>query len=265
LAGAVLRRLIERARLLEFDEIDVSTNGTLIDDDWVQCFLRHRVCVAVSLYSYRPEIHDGITRRAGSFRLTVEGIEALRKAGVEYRLSCVVMKANEEDVPGTMELFRELGIEDPHPNVLYPVGRGRCPDVVPDADLFPRRHPGHFAEGPRETQFRYRHRYNPCWGGKLCIASSGAVYPCIMGRDWPLGNVRKQRLAEILSGRPLNDLWSICKDRIEVCRDCEYRYACDDCRVLASGGVKENMWRKSYGCTYDPYTGMWAEPALKAD
>ncbi|HEV7464136.1 MAG TPA: SPASM domain-containing protein [Methyloceanibacter sp.] len=45
-----------------------------------------------------------------------------------------------------------------------------------------------------------------CWLGKLCIAPDGVVYPCVMARQWPVGNVLETSLAEIVAGRSLADM-----------------------------------------------------------
>jgi radical SAM protein with 4Fe4S-binding SPASM domain len=80
-----------------------------------------------------------------------------------------------------------------------------------------------------------------------------------MGRDWAVGDVKKQTLGEILAGKPLADLWTINMDSIEVCRDCEYRYACNDCRVTACQGDPGHLHAANPGCAYDPYTGTWRD------
>jgi hypothetical protein len=63
-------------------------------------------------------------------------------------------------------------------------------------------------------------------------------------------------LLTILSSEALADLWSLSLDRVQVCRDCEYRYVGSDCRPWAtgSGGALD---AKTPRCAYDPYTGTW--------
>ena len=41
-----------------------------------------------------------------------------------------------------------------------------------------------------------------------------------------------------------------------VCKDCEYRFACKDCRPLAKS-VDGCQNGKNPRCKYDPYTGNW--------
>ena len=57
-------------------------------------------------------------------------------------------------------------------------------------------------------------------------------------------------------------------DNVLICRDCEYRYACFDCRPLAkasAGETAEYLSAPPARCTYNPYTGQWAQGVWKLD
>jgi hypothetical protein len=42
-----------------------------------------------------------------------------------------------------------------------------------------------------------------------------------------------------------------------VCKDCEFRYICTDCRAYLEDPYNE--YSKPLKCGYDPYTGEWSE------
>ena len=71
--------------------------------------------------------------------------------------------------------------------------------------------------------------------------------------------LKDQELDEILQSPKLNETWELTKDKVLVCKDCEYRYACFDCRPLAA----DSNYGMNYSnapaprCTYNPYTGEW--------
>jgi hypothetical protein len=66
-------------------------------------------------------------------------------------------------------------------------------------------------------------------------------------------------LHSALAQRDFAALWSINKDQITVCKDCEFRYVCTDCRAyLLDAG---DLYSKPSKCTYDPYTAEWRPPA----
>ncbi|MCG2686268.1 SPASM domain-containing protein, partial [Candidatus Parcubacteria bacterium] len=97
---------------------------------------------------------------------------------------------------------------------------------------------------------------NPCWGRGLAVSFEGVALPCVFARDMPVGDLKEESLRGVLEGEVLVGLRTITKDKIEVCRDCEYRYACGDCRVLALEQTGD-LCAKTPFCSYDPYTGVW--------
>jgi MoaA/NifB/PqqE/SkfB family radical SAM enzyme len=68
--------------------------------------------------------------------------------------------------------------------------------------------------------------------------------------------------------RKLETVWRSTKDNVLVCQDCEYKYACFDCRPLSEGA---NQGRGEYlsapypRCTYNPYSGEWAKGVWRVD
>ena len=51
-----------------------------------------------------------------------------------------------------------------------------------------------------------------------------------------------------------NDIRYLTKDKVDQCKDCEYRYACPDCRPDSLG---EDKLAKPWYCLYNPYDGEW--------
>ncbi|MDD5638877.1 MAG: SPASM domain-containing protein [Candidatus Pacebacteria bacterium] len=98
------------------------------------------------------------------------------------------------------------------------------------------------------------HYGHNCFSEKICVTASGDILPCIMERNIVLGNILEKSLEEIIYSEESKELRNITKDKIEVCRDCEYRYCCFDCRIKA-----KNFYDKPSDCLYDPYTGKWAK------
>ena len=71
------------------------------------------------------------------------------------------------------------------------------------------------------------------------------------------GNIKNITLEEALSHPDFKKLWNINKDQIEVCKDCEFRYICTDCRAYLED--PENIYSKPLKCGYNPYTCEWEE------
>ncbi len=83
-----------------------------------------------------------------------------------------------------------------------------------------------------------------------------------------IGNVQDSLLQKIVAGQKLEVVWKSTKDNVLVCRDCEYRYVCFDCRPMSEGvnqGRGEYLSAPYPRCTYNPYTGEWAKGVWRVD
>ena len=96
--------------------------------------------------------------------------------------------------------------------------------------------------------------YNTCLHRKVCITSDGYVKNCpAMNKSF--GDIRKVPLKDIVSMEEFQILWYIKKDDIEVCKDCEMRYVCHDCRAHITD--PNNIYSKPLKCSYNPYNSNW--------
>lgn len=72
----------------------------------------------------------------------------------------------------------------------------------------------------------------------------------------------KKEIIDGLKNGAFSDLWHINKDKIKVCKDCEYRYMCVDNRIPIKEAEGEFFF--STECNYNPYIGKWrGEPGYK--
>jgi len=69
------------------------------------------------------------------------------------------------------------------------------------------------------------------------------------------GNIEKLSLKEVSLREDFQKIWSINKDQIEICRDCEFRHICTDCRAFLKDS--NNTYSKPLKCSYNPYTSKW--------
>ena len=96
--------------------------------------------------------------------------------------------------------------------------------------------------------------FNGCLNGKIAIDAEGAIRNC-PSFDGDFGRLETMPLADVARDPRFRSVWSVAKDSIEVCRDCELRYACTDCRAFLSR--PDDLYSKPAKCGYDPYTGKW--------
>lgn len=71
----------------------LNTNGTLITPE-IALLMRRKGTKLISLYGATATVHDGVTRRAGSFLAALHGMEQLHEAGAGFTVQLVPMQAN---------------------------------------------------------------------------------------------------------------------------------------------------------------------------
>lgn len=98
--------------------------------------------------------------------------------------------------------------------------------------------------------------YNSCLNRKISIDQDGNIKNC-PSMPQSFGNIKDTTLEEALNHPDFKKYWNIKKDDIEVCKDCEFRYVCTDCRAYIE--EPENMYSKPLKCGYNPYTNQWEE------
>jgi len=95
-------------------------------------------------------------------------------------------------------------------------------------------------------------QFNTCLNKKISIDKEGNIKNCPSLKT-SFGNVKNDSLVEVaLNNKAFADYWNINKDQIKVCKDCQFRYICTDCRAFV-----EDKFDKPKKCRYDPYTNKW--------
>lgn len=238
-------------------KITVFTNSTLIKEEHLKLFSKYQASVRVTVYGSTDNVHDAITQVPGSFKKTQKALKLLRMHNIPTSIAVIIMQQNQSDLSRIVEYIQTLGYEFNGYDIVRPTGRGTEKDLTPtDESVLMGRVLNKPNFGIDYHTFNTNRRFNSCWNGKCAVTAQGAVIPCIFAREYVMGNLREQTLKQILSGAFSKELSSITKDSIEVCKDCEYRYACKDCRPLALS-VNNNLYSKYPRCTYDPYSGEW--------
>ncbi|GAA0743168.1 grasp-with-spasm system SPASM domain peptide maturase [Gaetbulibacter jejuensis] len=98
--------------------------------------------------------------------------------------------------------------------------------------------------------------HNSCLNRKISIDRMGNIKNCpSMFQNY--GNIKNTTLKESLSHKDFNKYWNITKDQINICKDCEFRYVCTDCRAYREN--PKDIHSKPLKCGYNPYTNKWEE------
>jgi radical SAM protein with 4Fe4S-binding SPASM domain len=236
--------IIEYARSLLFN-VKLKTNALLIREREAKHLKALGIeQVQVSVYSQRPEVHDGITKIHGSLDRTLAAVRFLRAQGLKVTIANVLMRQNYRDGDAVRTLATDLGVSYTLDPTITPMINGdtsilrlrigaadlqqvfRNPNLVGDVDEFCA------LPGPVDDDIR---EGLPCSAGHTAcyISPYGDVYPCV---QFPLacGNVRRQKFLEIWKDSPqLSDVRSIRGKDLPTCSSCAHLGSCTRCPGLA--------------------------------
>jgi len=124
------------ANSLNYDFIEIFTNGTLINPARINTISDLGINIAISLYSNIPQVHDSVTTRPGSFDKTLTAMKLLKEAEVPTRIGVVVMKQNQHTVDSTLHMIQEFGFSGgDSADIIRAIGRGTNPEIVPDTEF----------------------------------------------------------------------------------------------------------------------------------
>lgn len=179
--------LIDEACGLDFNLIEIYTNGTPITRSRAEYFSKAGIRIACSFYSADAVTHDAVTQKAGSFTQTVAALQHLRAAGVSLRIGFIEMEVNKGHFGAAVEFLHGLGITNIRKDSIRGFGRGE-EQVV--------RHV--------TNKNKFDGLCGQCSKDRLCLTSSGAVSPCPMSRDFVVGNYLDSNLHGVLAAAALS-------------------------------------------------------------
>ena len=247
--GEVLMRrdffdIVEHARRRLFN-VKIKTNGVMIREPEARRLRQLGVeQVQISVYSHRPEVHDGITKLPGSLRRTIEAIRFLKLQGLKVSMANVLMTANLFDNHGVMSLAKDLGVS-------YTLDPTITPKIDGNTAVLALRAPGaelrrvfrneelvgnvaEFCAPPAAPDEDVMDGY-PCSAGHTScyISPYGDVFPCVQF-PLPSGNLRREKFVEIWRhSSALKEVRSIRARDLTTCSTCSHVGSCSRCPGLA--------------------------------
>ncbi|MCK5061852.1 radical SAM protein [Candidatus Parcubacteria bacterium] len=245
--GSKLHKMLEYCRN-KFDSVNLFTNGILLNEKDAKFLKSLQIKVALSIYSYNATEHDKMTGFKGSYVQTNNAIRLLKKHGVAFRVATVAHK----DI--------QIGEST---DFCFKISNVDLPRMCGRADL------GMYSKAMLKRKIITKRAFNDpldyfkvitninghnCFSKRIYVDTRLDIFPCVMERDFCHGNLRDGRINDILK----IEIITLTKDRIDGCRNCEYRYGCFDCRP---DRLNQNKYAKPWYCSYSPQKGEWIEPA----
>jgi radical SAM protein with 4Fe4S-binding SPASM domain len=233
-----------------------STSLLTLNDTIGRDLARLEVKVQVSIDGSRAETND-YNRGPGSFAKAMEGLELLRRHGVEFRIAFCIMKHNIDDIPDMITLAEEAGAREIAFRKIKLLGRA----VALKEEVYPSPHEmtraytllyrAAYGRNPDETGINAKYNevvfrgrgseFNrlPCGAGRniVHVTSNGDLVPCSLFTEerFVQGNVRKDRIADIWRESELLSFFRNTRvDDVPGCRECRYKHLCGGgCRAEA--------------------------------
>ena len=241
----------------------ISTNGILLDDDCVKHLkilsIDH---VCISLDSAKPEIHDYIRNKEGTYNKTIRGIKNCVSAGIDTQISTVFMKSNINELYDIYHLLESLSVTGWYIYDFVPAGRGkelqkevldpkqrgelfaRLQDLAVSSKISLKPYPYSITiNSACKTDTYFYKKYGKlteffkgCLSARwVChISSNGDIHPCHL-LPYKLGNLKQEAFEDIWFNKD-NPVLKELRDRTLLkgnCGICEYRDVCGGCRAQA--------------------------------
>jgi radical SAM protein with 4Fe4S-binding SPASM domain len=228
-------------------EVNLLTNGTLIDQHNASDISRQFESIIVSLDSVLKAEHDRLRGR-GSYSQVVKGLRHLADTGKQnISLRPVITRHNIENLHMMPSVaFKEWHCSSFQPTMYLPntLEEDDVLGLLPDITIYQRSMdhfytalamiPGGQAENPLESI---------SYGGKcgmarsiISISADGNVYPCqsLHYPELTMGNIRKSDLPAILAQGASLDVIGASGLDVDVCCNCNYLMICGGgCRATA--------------------------------
>ena len=239
----------------------LSTNGTLLDNDSIKRLKALDIDhVCISLDGAKPETHDHIRNKKGTYKKTIEGIKNCVTAGINTQISTVFMRSNIDELADLHNLLESLNVDGWYVYDFIPAGRGK---EIQDEVLGPKQRGQLFTKlqelAPSSrisikpspylltvnsacgTDTYFYRTYGKltefiggCPAGRwTChISSNGDLHPCYL-LPHKLGNLKQDTFEDIWFNSS-NPVLKELRNRTLLkgtCGKCKYRDVCGGCRA----------------------------------
>ena len=223
---------------------EIFTNGSKLTQDNADFFFDHRIAVVLKMNSFQPQIQNLLTGRDDGHRILEQALATLTAAGYpaparRLAVSTVICRQNVDELPELWRWLRRRHI-DPYVEMITPQGSAMRNEwlsvpVARQHELF------ETLSAIDRTEFGRDWDPQPPLAGNAClrhqfsclISASGRAYPCV-GVTIPVGTIREQKLADIISESEILQTLRHFSGKIKApCGDCDKAEHCYGCRGAA--------------------------------
>ncbi|MFH1939713.1 MAG: radical SAM protein [bacterium] len=225
-------------------EVEMFTNGFNITDYTAKQLFDYKVNVVLKMNTFDRDLQDMLTGEKGSYKIIQDALVSLKQAGypsgdAHLIVSTIICRLNIEELPKMWQWLRDQQII-PYFEMITPQGNAkenewlhvdskRVRDLFLDLEKIDREKYGYIWESqpPLVANKCLRHKFS------CLLTSQGYIMPCV-GINIPVGNIRQQKLKEIISeSEAIEDLRNHKATIKGPCHSCEKADSCYGCRGAA--------------------------------
>ncbi|AFZ69849.1 radical SAM additional 4Fe4S-binding domain protein [Caldisphaera lagunensis DSM 15908] len=267
-------------------KLTLSTNGTLITEENAKKLKElGYMYIGISLDSIYPQNHDKFRGYDGAFSLTMKGIENSIKYGIDVGIRTTITKYNVNEIPAMIDFVVKKGIRRISLYLLDTIGRAvKISSDLPTKDqlisltniLIEKAKEykskieieivrGNFIgiyvadkiSSNKEDFLKYLkmiQAQGDCGRKTISIYPDGTVRPCQFIDDYIIGDLRKQKLEEILQiANPNLEKFINLSENLEGerCSKCAFKKICGGGSRGRAKVINNNFWGDEPLCFID--------------
>jgi radical SAM protein with 4Fe4S-binding SPASM domain len=225
-------------------EVEMFTNGSHVTPDLAKQLFDHNVRVVLKMNTFDEKLQDTLSGTRGSHKLIQEAFHNLKQAGYPSEeaflaVSTVICQQNTHKIVDMWQWLRDQDVvpyfemitpqENAKQNEWLSVDSGKLYDIFSEIAEIDRKRYGYVwdPQPPLVGNKCLRHQFS------CLVTSRGEVMPCV-GVTIPVGNVREQKLRDIIKdSEVIQDLRDYRHTIMGPCQTCEKAEHCYGCRGAA--------------------------------
>ena len=263
---------ILKKAITEFERVAIITNGTLIDQKFIDLIREYskKIIVQIDLDGDTSGIHDALRGKVGAFRKACRAAAMLKECGIFFRVVMNVHSGNLDRVNQTALLAKELGASVFSFAPIVEVGRASAIELLSNytqveeflslvrnlEEMYP-----DFIKVSAEFP-RNEHSAENCGGGwrTLTMGPTGNIRPCNMlsEDEGSFGNLFDEDYEDLLQRIPSIYHYHLKTPSDETCKECNSNFFCRGCFTRPfHANNKELLIDSSFVCHWNEFTSYF--------
>jgi radical SAM protein with 4Fe4S-binding SPASM domain len=251
----------------EYDfSVNILSNLTLLNNRILNEMKKnHLLCVQTSLYSMDHNIHDGITKKVGSFKKTKRSILRLLDYGIPIQINCPIMKQNKECFSEVVKWAIKMNInisddfslfaiaDHSKKNISCRLKTEEISDVLIKKNILNSQYcQSLFQEAENKKSQKPDDPICSVCRSSICINENGDVFPCVGWLNNVIGNINNTLLKDIWEkSNAISRLRELSRKDLIFCNNCDSREYCDPCMMINSNedSFGNPLMKSTYFCS----------------